>query len=263
MKKVLFLLFSVLCSTFVFAATYTVAGSSVEVFGKAWDVNSTQNDMSLLDGETDVYTLTLENKTIPAGVITFKIVEDRDWKKAWPSDNYEVKIDESGIYTFAFSFNSTNHDVGCRAQKVGDAEVIPTVKLHGNFSGSWKDSELFNIAEDKKSASLKMTMKAGNYDFKIVLNGTDWRGNGYTFHRGYTGTDKIGGGNDMKLQADVDGDYVFTWTFASDAIEINFPSPTAIDHTALEAEAVKRIENGQILIIKGGVTYNAFGQIIR
>ena len=38
---------------------------------------------------------------------------------------------------------------------------------------------------------------------------------------------------------------------------------TAIDNTTVETKAVKRIENGMLVIEKDGVRYNAFGQVIR
>ena len=40
-------------------------------------------------------------------------------------------------------------------------------------------------------------------------------------------------------------------------------SATAIDNTELEGKAVKAIENGQLVIIKNGVRYNALGNVIR
>ena len=40
-------------------------------------------------------------------------------------------------------------------------------------------------------------------------------------------------------------------------------TPTAIDNTALETKAVKVYRNGQILIIKNGVTYDILGNIIK
>jgi len=38
---------------------------------------------------------------------------------------------------------------------------------------------------------------------------------------------------------------------------------TAIDNTAVEAKAVKTIENGMLIIEKAGVRYNVMGQVIR
>ena len=42
-------------------------------------------------------------------------------------------------------------------------------------------------------------------------------------------------------------------------IELNEGGTTAIDNAAVEAEAVKVFENGQLVIIKNGVRYNALG----
>jgi hypothetical protein len=38
---------------------------------------------------------------------------------------------------------------------------------------------------------------------------------------------------------------------------------TAINNTEATVKAVKRIENGQMIIIKNGVKYDALGQIVK
>ena len=50
---------------------------------------------------------------------------------------------------------------------------------------------------------------------------------------------------------------------AMNAILVSINSGTAIDNTTVETKAVKRIENGMLVIEKDGVRYNAFGQVIR
>lgn len=62
------------------------------------------------------------------------------------------------------------------------------------------------------------------------------------------------------LTADVNGDYVFTYTYESKKVSVTFPAvgPTAINN--IEAgKVVKVIENGQVVIIRDGVRYNAVG----
>jgi hypothetical protein len=39
--------------------------------------------------------------------------------------------------------------------------------------------------------------------------------------------------------------------------------PTAIDNTAVETKTFKTFENGQLVIIKNGIKYNATGAVIR
>lgn len=68
------------------------------------------------------------------------------------------------------------------------------------------------------------------------------------------------GTSNCGLTADVDGDYVFTYTYETRKVSVTFPavSPTGIDN--IEAgKVVKVIENGQVVIIRDGVRYNAVG----
>lgn len=46
-------------------------------------------------------------------------------------------------------------------------------------------------------------------------------------------------------------------------LEYTAPSATAIDNTAFEAKTFKTFENGQLVIIKNGIKYNATGAVIR
>ena len=69
--------------------------------------------------------------------------------------------------------------------------------------------------------------------------------------------------DNMHLVADIAGDYIFTWTFATNTLAITFPTNEGINNTAVENQVVKMIENGQLIIIKNGVRYNAQGAIVR
>ena len=102
------------------------------------------------------------------------------------------------------------------------ADPTVTVKCSMN---EWAEEIPFVLATDKKSASLTANIKKGNYEFKMIING-EWRSNGYTYHRGFTGAAGITGNVDdnMIIQLDVDGDYTFTWTFENDSLGIEFPA---------------------------------------
>ena len=67
----------------------------------------------------------------------------------------------------------------------------------------------------------------------------------------------------MKLKADQDGDYTFTWTFATDGLKITFPSGTAVENVQADQQVTKVIRDGQLYIIKNGETYTAQGQIVK
>ena len=98
------------------------------------------------------------------------------------------------------------------------------VKMHGTFAdgSSWADTEGFDIAANEETASVTLNLAEGDYEFKVVV-GSSWKGNGYTYHREFTGAENIGNGGNMILEADVAGAYTFTWTYATNALSITFP----------------------------------------
>ena len=89
--------------------------------------------MVLVEG---LYTWEKENLTLAAGNIEFKVCEDHAWTNCWPAQNYSLAIAEAGIYTVKITFNAETKDVAAVATKTGDAVVIPTIAMHGNFLGS-------------------------------------------------------------------------------------------------------------------------------
>ena len=133
--------------------TYTVAGSSAELFGEAWKPAKTENDMALQNDGTFKWEKT--DLTLAAGTIEFKVVVDHNWDNgAYPSSNYQLQIAEAGIYTITITYEPANDNkVNAVATKTGSAEVIPTVAMHGNFLGSWADTENFTVADDRQLRS--------------------------------------------------------------------------------------------------------------
>ena len=246
--------------------TFTVAGDNVDVFGTSWDPTNTANDMVLQDDNT--YKWEKTGLTLPKGQIAFKVVKDHDWSNganAYPADNYIINIAEAGIYTIDIYFNpNDNNYVGAVVTKTGDAVVIPTIAMHGNFLGNWADTQNFAVAEGDATASLTLNLAAGNYEFGMRIGGSgNWTANGVAFTRENSAAVVVAGSDNLKLAADVAGDYTFTWTYETNTLSITFPTATAIENTNAAVKAVKMIENGQMIIIKNGVKYNAQGAIVK
>lgn len=206
------------------AHTYTVAGDNTDVFGTSWDLSNTANDMTLSEG---LYKWEKANLTLGASTIEFKVVMDRDWndgKNAWPSDNYKLIIPEDGIYTITITFNEATKEVKAVATKTGSAVVIPTIAMHGNFLGSWADTQNFTVAEGDATASLKLNLAAGNYEFGMRIGSSgNWTSNGVAFTRENNAAEVVAGQGNLTLAADVAGEYTFTWTYATNNLAITFP----------------------------------------
>ena len=67
----------------------------------------------------------------------------------------------------------------------------------------------------------------------------------------------------MRLTADVDGDYIFTYTYDSQLLTVTYPEKEqAIDVVDAAKKAVKKLINGQLIIEKNGRSYNAQGIVV-
>lgn len=242
--------------------TYTVAGGNADLFGTAWDPANTANDMTKLEDGT--YKWEKTEITLPAGNVEFKVVEDHAWTVCYPAENYQLVIPEAGVYTITITYNPEGNVVAGDAVKTGDAQVDPVVSIAGSMN-SWNASaDVMVLAADKATASITLNLAAQTYEFKVVLNGSEWRSNAHEFTReNATAAEMTGNLDNMHLVADIAGDYIFTWTFATNTLVITFPQGEGIDNTAVETKAIKRIVNGQLFIEMNGVLYNAQGILVR
>ena len=239
--------------------TYTVAGSSAVAFGTAWDPTNTANDMAKQDDGS--YKWEKANLELPAGTIEFKVCQDHAWTTCWPAQNYALNVSEAATYTLKITFTPASGNVGAELVKTGSAEIDPTVSAKGGWD-NWAAEVVFVLADNKETATGALNLEPGNYEFKVILNDGDWRSNGYSYHREFTGAENItGNGDNMVLQADVAGEYTLTWKFATNALNITFPVASGIDNTNVAVKAQKMIINGQLFIIRDGQMFNAQGQL--
>lgn len=232
--------------------TYTVAGDSEAAFGAAWTPSREANDMVKAEGDS-LYRWTKADITLAAGKIQFKVCEDHAWAHAWPAQNYELNIDKSGIYTIKITFDKKTKAVAAEAVLQQEIKVIPTIKMHGNFTGSWTNTALFELAADSLTASLKMNIAAGNYEFGMRIGGDgNWTSNGAQFTRENPSAKVVAGQGNLKLAADIAGEYTFTWFFDEDSLAIAYPK--IIPHyNVAEAIAAELLENDEIFV-RGVIT---------
>lgn len=221
MKKIFSLFCAALMCTSVMAVTYTVAGNPEAVFGTTWDEKNTANDMTLAEGTT--YQLVKQGIELAKGTVQFKVCVDHAWSTAYPGSNYDLDIPSPGIYDITFTFDSDSKNVNAVAQKTGEADVLPVITLHGNFTGNdWKDTEAFTPAANKETASLKLSLNYATYGFGVKKDGT-WVSNGSTFTRENNSFVITSGNGDLSLVSDASGEYTFTWTYATNTLTITFP----------------------------------------
>lgn len=212
--------------------TYTVVG---EVPGLNWDQTNSANDMTEDNG---IYTLTFTNVELAVGNYNYKIVKNHSWVVSYPQDgNDQLSISVAGIYNLTFTLDlSASTPQSVTPTLVEPAVVIPAIKMSGTFAGGegWTETAEFTLASNNESASLTLeNLPAGNYDFKVI-RGSSWLGNGHSFYRDYTGAANIGEGDNMHLEADVAGNYTFTWTFENDSLGIDFPAEPTPEYAEIK-----------------------------
>ena len=204
--------------------TYTVAGEPASLFGETWKPALEANNM--VDQNDGTYQLVKTGVELSACTAAFKVCMDHTWT-SWPSSNYTLSIPGDGIYTVTITFNESSKAITANATKTGEAVVIPTIKLHGNFSGDWADTEAFTLAGNKETASRTIHLAASYtaYQFGVKIDGT-WTANGAAFTRSSTSHEVVSGSGDLTLNADATGDYTFTWTYATNTLSVTYPAET-------------------------------------
>ncbi len=212
--------------------TYTVAGAPATLFGTAWAPANEANDMKPITGSKYLYAWEKDSVALTAGDIEFKVCEDHAWTKAWPAQNYKLNIAEAGLYKVSIFFNPEFGDsaVYAMAEKKGEAKVLPNIILHGNFTGTWADTDPFVAAQDSLTASLTLALAAGNYEFGFKFDGT-WKANGANLTREDNTANLSTGEGNMHITADVAGDYVFTYTYATQDVVVTYPEPIIVPDT--------------------------------
>ena len=125
----------------------------------------------------------------------------------------------------------------------GGALPPDAIKLHGNITNpSWADTEEFTLAANEETASLTLSNVAkGNYEFGMKI-ADSWTSNGSAFTRANNSHAVTSGGSgNCTFAADRNGDYTFTWTYATNTLEITYPAIPAqsVTLTGLTSQIVK------------------------
>ncbi len=199
---------------------WTVAGSSATLFGTTWDPANKDNEM--IQQEDGSFKWEKTELELAEGTIAFKVCKNYTWDEAYPAKDYELAIPGAGIYTVTINFNPESKEIAAVADKTGEAVVLPTVVLHGNFFGEWKDTDPFAPAEDKLTARLNLTLAEGNYEFGFKFDGA-WKANGAHITREAPTTSLAEGSGNMHFAADAAGEYQLTYTFESQTLEVVYP----------------------------------------
>lgn len=226
MKKLFLTLLVLLCAIAqVNADTWTVAGSSTDLFGTAWDPSNTANDMVESEG-----IFIWEKKGFTVNTMTdflFKVVKDHNWGTEYPSENYEANIPAAGTYDLKITFNSSSHDVTFTATAYA---TISSINIAGGFnSWSWSANPL-TLKPGEANVYTAEVATIADTEFGFQVNGT-WMGYSAV---GAENIDAPDGwvsqsGSNFKLNRDADySSYTVTATWT--------PNPTATSGWTIKIE---------------------------
>ena len=161
------------------AATYTVAGSSTDLFGTAWTPSNTANDMTLQDDGS--YTLVKENVALAKQEVEFKVCVDHGWSTAYPSNNYKLSIPEMATYDVTFKFEpNNNNNVSATAVKKGSAQIETFYYLVGAFNGWGQKDENYKFTNEADGTHLLENVDLTAGGFKFMDSNGSWYGDGAT-----------------------------------------------------------------------------------
>ena len=99
-------------------------------------------------------------------------------------------------------------------------DLMKQAILKGSMNG-WGDKDKMTIADDYLTASIVLPLNKGSYLWKMFV-GVDWLGGGKAVTR-ENNTYALEDGADCTLNADVTGDYTFTWTYATKTLVVTYP----------------------------------------
>lgn len=241
---------------------YVVTGGDASIFGAEW----TENSACTLEKQDDgSYAWTKTDVTLAAGNIEYKMLEKGTWS-GWQlpvQGNASFTIDKSGTYDLTFTLSADLSKQNVVTTLKEEVEVLPVVRLMGSLT-NWGEGLVLTPSDDKLTASGVVSLEAKEYEMKIRVDG-GWYGNAGTMDRGNcTGWvfDTTVESN-AKITADVAGNYTFVWTYETNSLSVTYPQATSFESATSESTATKVIRNGQVLIIRDGVTYDMMGQEIK
>ena len=243
---------------------YLVVGEAAIVNGAEWNNNNADNLMVSTDGGL-TYTLTITNLTLTPKNYEYKIVEKGTWTAYYDNGsggNATFNIAETAIYTIKYVFTVATSTCVVTPTKTGEAGPIEIkYYLVGSVKGWAADAaNLFEENPGNPGEYMINTTLAVGEGIKVLKEeGTmqtwypDGEGNEYVVDAAHAGAKTIYFNPDKP-----DG-----WTLLEGYIWIDENVETAINNAASAENVVKSIENGQLVIIKNGVKYNAQGAVVR
>lgn len=150
--------------------TYTVAGSSVALFGAEWGNPQAINDME--ETSTGIYTWTKENVLLDGKLIEFKVCVDHGWGTYYPGSNWKIgeTYDEyagEGYYDVTITFEESSKNISVALKKHNTTYTVTFVNKQGwekVYAWAWNSDESGFNGMAWPGVELEKTDKDGDFD---------------------------------------------------------------------------------------------------
>ena len=251
--------------SFVATDTYTVAGSSTQLFGAEWNYSEgSGNDMTKGEGTSTVYTKSYANVALSAGDIEYKVFKAYNNSTTFPAENAILNIATMGMYNVTFTFDASTNEVSAVAERQGDIPLTYSYVLAGDndlVGADWVvDGSVNVMTENAGTYSLTLedkTLEANNYGYKVVKLGkyndkvyeTTWIPDGMD--------------NNKTVAIGEKGIYTITFTYdptpgaANDGIAYS-ATPTQIEVPAISATGYATYSSAYALDFTDVTAFNAY-----
>ena len=187
--------------------------------------------VAMTAGENNTYTYTLAQVDEATGV------------------DYTIKV---GDFVSVEQNTSKNVTIDFKA-------LLPQVAVQGITD--WNGTDKMTIADDYLTASITLPLVAKKYDLKLTVDGA-WKGTtSNNITRENNSSAFTGDSGNGSITADVEGDYVFTYTYATKTLTVTYPElVTTITKTFdLTQEEDTRNMGGAYVIYAGDYTLRIYG----
>lgn len=207
-----------------------------------------------------------------------------NWKSTVSSEKWvgtptlvgEPAVGDSAIFTLTSTsgdgaititkISSTTGGEGGEGGEGGDTPDPAATYGIGSNLNNWTPSANPMTVTDGV-ATCTIALGTEDFKFSVVENGT-WLKNLETTITRANNTmvlSAIDSYDNCVLTPDVAGDYVFNFTIETKTLVVVFPAQvvTGMQEMNTTKDFVKVIRDGQVLIVREGVTYNLMGQIIQ
>ena len=177
-------------------------------------VNYTYNNNASLDydasGAGTVKTITFSTDVTWSETAAFIKTQKGDWAELTLSDKKP-----SGSQNCAL--------VAADGKSFTWTTRTPTIKMHGNFTGTWANTAAFTDNGTTATLTLNIT-STGTKEFGMRLGRDDaWTSNGSAFTRSSTSNTIACGSGNCTLNVDKTGTYTFTWTYSTNTLTVTYP----------------------------------------